>query len=260
MIRHRIAAALCAVFLFVPMLCGTALAAEPDAPPDVLTEAVNTPAEAGSDPSADEPSVSAIEEKELVAPPGVGTVVEHGINGDNKEFYTIMTAEEYVFYLIIDHERAGQNVYFLNAVTINDLVALAEKDGKTVDPGSVSAIPDPKDKPKTNEPDPEPSPEPEPGQEQGGSNMGMIVLVLVVLAGGGGAGYYFKVYRPKQQRASEADDYDYDEDEADPYEYGTEPEDTGGDQAWYGEEDTAVQYADIAENDGEAEGSGDGEE
>ena len=40
-------------------------------------------------------------------------------------------------------------------------------------------------------------------------NMGTILLILAIAAVGGGAGWYFKVYRPKQQRDTEAVEEDY---------------------------------------------------
>ena len=58
--------------------------------------------------------------------------------------------------------------------------------------------------------DTEPVDAPEPEQpEDTGGNMGTILIVLALAAVGGGAGWYFKVYRPKQQRAAEAVEEDY---------------------------------------------------
>jgi len=79
--------------------------------------------------------------------------------------------------------------------------------------------------------DPNPEPEPEP-QKTGGA--GMLLAALAVLALGGGAGWYFKIYRPKQQKAAEPEeDYsDYDEpdgyDDAPPWD--VDDEDEGGDE------------------------------
>ena len=56
---------------------------------------------------------------------GTGTVVEQ-TDEEGKEFYTIMTADENVFYLVIDRQRETENVYFLNAVTEADLLPLVE--------------------------------------------------------------------------------------------------------------------------------------
>lgn len=52
--------------------------------------------------------------------------------------------------------------------------------------------------------EPEPTPEPEP--KQAGGNTGTILLILAVALVGGGAGWYFKIYRPKQQRAAETEE------------------------------------------------------
>lgn len=61
----------------------------------------------------------------LTPPGGTGTVVEQ-TDEEGKEFYTIMTADENVFYLVIDRQRETENVYFLNAVTEADLLPLAK--------------------------------------------------------------------------------------------------------------------------------------
>ena len=59
-------------------------------------------------------------------PNGTGTVLDNATSEDEKEFYTIVTEDENVFYLVIDKQRDTENVYFLNAVTESDLMALAE--------------------------------------------------------------------------------------------------------------------------------------
>ena len=61
-------------------------------------------------------------------PDGTGTVVDNATDEDGKEFFTITTPSENVFYLVIDRQRTEENVYFLNAVTEKDLLALAEAD------------------------------------------------------------------------------------------------------------------------------------
>ena len=143
-------------------------------------------------------------------PEGTGTVVDNATDGDGKEFFTITTPSENVFYLIIDRQRDGQNVYFLNAVTEKDLLALAEKDPE---PEVTEPVMEPE--PET-EPPTEPEPEPEP-EKTSGFPMGNILMIAAVLLAGGGAGYYFKIYRPKHE-VPDMDDEEYDyEDEADPY-------------------------------------------
>ncbi len=76
---------------------------------------------------------------------GTGTVVDNATDKEGKEFYTITTPDENIFYLVIDKQKTTDNVYFLNAVTEADLLPLAEKSEE-----------------ETAEPAPEPEPEPEP--------------------------------------------------------------------------------------------------
>lgn len=133
-------------------------------------------------------------------PPGTGTVVDTATDADGKEFYTITTADEHVFYLIIDRQRESENVYFLNAVTVQDLVALAEE-GETGESVIPTPPPETTPPPVTETPDPEPEVTPEP--EKSGSG-GTIFFVLLAVLAAGGVGYYLKVYKPKKQRAIEA--------------------------------------------------------
>ncbi len=141
-----------------------------------------------------------------LTPDGQGTVVDSADDTEGKEFFTITTADESVFYLIIDRQKNGDNVYFLNTVTVADLMALAEDSGEVV--SAVTAEPEPEPTTST-EPEPEPGPEPE---ETGGS-LGMFLVALAVVAVGGGAGWYFKIYRPRQQRAADDLEEDYPEPE-----------------------------------------------
>ncbi len=136
-------------------------------------------------------------------PAGTGTVIDNATDEDGKEFFTIMTPDENVFYLVIDRQREQDNVYFLNAVTEKDLLALAEKSGDMQDSKNVLSTPKPESTPDAT-PGPGTSAKPEPK-----SNTGMLLLVLAVVVIGGGAGYYFKIYRPKHQQADSEDDFDY---------------------------------------------------
>ena len=165
-------------------------------------------------------------------PEGTGTVVDNATDGDGKEFFTITTADENVFYLVIDRQRGSENVYFLNTVTLTDLEALAESGGEKL-PGTVAPAPEPTPEPEpepTTEPEPTPEPEPKP-------NAAPLLLGLAVLLLGGGAGWYFKIYRPKHAPAPEPEE---DFDESDPYEDGDpwdeDGESDGGDETGEPEE------------------------
>lgn len=201
----------------------------------LIFPAFGTVAYAGGGPEQDEPpAVEVVPEPNPFTPEGTGTVLDNATDEDGKEFFTIMTPSENVFYLVIDRQRETENVYFLNAVTEQDLMALAEVSEGTGENG-VSTIPEPTPEPEpAPEPEPEPTPEPEP--EKGG-NMGMVVVVVLVVLAGGGAAYYFKIYRPKQEQADTHEDYDeYGEYEA---------------EADESEDDTPPWYED--ERDGEVE-------
>lgn len=177
---------------------------------------------AQSDEPAEEPAPEIVEETTAkpFTPDGTGTVVDNATDEDGKEFFTITTPSENVFYLIIDRQRTEQNVYFLNAVTEKDLLALAEADPEP-EVTETPVQPEPEQPEDGAAEEPEAEPETKPGFPVG--NLLMIAAVLLV---GGGAGYYFKVYRPKHEAPDlDEDEYDY-EDEADPYEDMEEIEET----------------------------------
>ena len=91
-----------------------------------------------------------------LTPDGQGTLLDNATGEEGKEFFTITTADESVFYLVIDRQKSGENVYFLNTVTVDDLMALAEP-GKEEAPAP-AVTPEPEPAPT---PDVEPEPEPE---------------------------------------------------------------------------------------------------
>lgn len=159
-------------------------------------------ADGDNDPGVEETvSEVTVTEDNSFTPPGSASVIDYAADSDGKLFYTITTPAENVFYLVIDRQRETENVYFLNAVTEEDLIPLAGTP-ETPEPSPV-LDPEPKS-------DPEPVVTPEPEKETGGSGFG--ILMLVILAVGGGAVWYLKVYRPANQRKSAAG-----EDEYDPY-------------------------------------------
>lgn len=206
-------AALCAVVL----LCGVTLPAYAYSDETATEEPVVDEATGGLDWEGLDPDTM-----KPLTPDGTGTVLDNATDDDGKEFFTIITEDESVFYLVIDRQRDGENVYFLNAVTLADLLSLAERNG------------DPIILPVEPEPEPIPSAEPEPAPAEsvptGGGNMGMLILAVAVVAVGGGAGWYFKIYRPKQQRVSEVEeDYGGEYDLPGDYGEGDAPDWEGGD-------------------------------
>ena len=198
-----------------------------------------------------------------LTPDGQATVVDNATDEDGKEFYTIVTPAENTFYLVIDKQRDSDNVYFLNAVTESDLLALAEKDG---DSTPEAAIPEPEkctckelcepgavnqkcpvcklDLSGCEGKAPEAPPadgEPEAPAPAKGNGPGAIVIVVLVALAAGGAGYYFKVLKPKKE-LDDADDFEDIQFEDDPAADGEadalpEPEDYEDDPNGYGDDE-----------------------
>lgn len=166
-----------------------------------------------------------------LTPDGQATVLDNATGEDGKEFYTIKTPDENVFYLIIDNQRDTENVYFLNAVTEADLMALAVKED---DAPQTDAIPDPEPacicdeqcaagEVNTDCPvciltrkdctgsapvtDTETEADTKPEKKETGGGSGTLILVLLVALAAGGAGYYFKIYKPKKD-LDDAEDFD----------------------------------------------------
>ena len=156
----------------------------------------------GLDPAEALPVETAEPEPNPFTPSGTGTVTDNATDEDGKEFFTITTADESTFYLVIDRQRGTENVYFLNAVTVADLVALAEANGETVPAPGVT---EPVDTETPDAADPAQDAEPEQPAKTNGST-GTLILVAAVALVGGVAGWYFKIYRPKQQRAADSEE------------------------------------------------------
>ena len=147
-------------------------------------------------------------------PDGQASVLDNARSHDDKEFFTFTTPAGNVFFLVVDRQRGSDNVYFLNAVTEQDLIALAEQSGTEITVASTGGIPvattpqTPDEQPDTDETEQSETPT----ADSGGGN-GTMIFLLVAMAIAGGVGYYFKIVRPKQQGNSDYDDEDEDEDE-----------------------------------------------
>ena len=162
------------------------------------------------DPSAIKPTAEKETEEAPFTPDGNATVVDNAEEEQGKEFYTIMTPDENVFYLVIDKQRDSENVYFLNAVTEEDLRALTQKS----EPEQVVApvAPEEPEQPETQEikkteevlPEKTEMPEPKPVNS-------MMIVVLAAVIAVGGIGYYLKVYKPKHELddAEDIDDFEF---------------------------------------------------
>ena len=176
---RMLAATLCAAVL----MCGFSVTAYAGGGDEYMEDTGGVELWEGLDPAEELPVETPDSEPKPFTPSGTGTVVDNATDED-------------VFYLVIDRQRETENVFFLNAVTEADLLALAEMPAEPTPP---APAPEPAN-------DPEPTEEPEPEQPKATGGAGMLLLALAVVGIGGGAGWYFKIYRPKKQRAAESEE------------------------------------------------------
>ena len=169
-----------------------------------------------------------------------------------KEFYTIQTASDKVFYLIIDRDGEEEMVYFLTEITENDLLNATSGNSDTLPknsaalesaiPAGESALPNnngekPEDTQQTEEntgetentEDEESTEETGPEEKAAEPNPVISYILMGALAAAfiGGA-YYFKVVRKKKEDFIEDEDED-DEDQEEYENEDEEPEDGSGD-------------------------------
>lgn len=167
-------------------------------------------------------------------------------SGQGKEFYTIQTASDKVFYLIIDRDGEEEMVYFLTEITENDLLNTTSDNSETLPKNSAalesaistfeSALPnnnveqenkqeEAAEDTEGTEEDTESTGEPEETEvkEQANPMISYILMGGLAVAVIGGV-YYFKVVRKKKEDFIE----DEDEDEEDNEEYENEDEKSEG--------------------------------
>lgn len=230
----------CSLTVFaVPVEDETTAPAAPAAPA-AQTPQTQTPAPAAEPtvaPAAPEPTLS----PNALTPDGQASVLNYyQSDSDDKEFYTITTPAGNVFYLVIDGARGSENVYFLNAVTESDLMALAAENDRI----TISSIPsssqtctctDKCENGKVNADCPvckndtskcaggsgavQPSTNDEApgsggGSDKGDNNMMMYIIIGAAFVLVAGVGIYAKIIKPKKQGASFDDDDDSEEEYA----------------------------------------------
>lgn len=169
-----------------------------------------------------------------------------GQSEQGKEFYTIQTASDKVFYLIIDRDGEEEQVYFLTEITENDLLNVTSDNSETLPKNSAaleSAIPTDESALPNNNTEPETATgddvenmedmestekaESEPDADEEPSPIISYILLGVLAAALIGGAYYFKVVRKKKEDFIE--DEDEDEDDEEEYENEDEEAEDGSD-------------------------------
>jgi len=181
---------------------------EPTEDPPEVQEVSPLPSPVDEPPQS--PWAEAPETGNPFTPPGSATVIDNATSDDGKEFFTFATPEGNVFFLVIDRSRGQDNVYFLNAVTEQDLMALAASSGGDT---PFAPVPPPLPTPDLDDPAEDIDPPTTVPDTQGGNNGTMIFIAIAALAFGGAA-YYLKIVRPKNQGSDFDDEDEYDEEEA----------------------------------------------
>lgn len=188
---------------------------------------------------------------------------DSGQSEQGKEFYTIQTASDKVFYLIIDRDGEEEMVYFLTEITENDLLNVTSDNSETLPknsaalesaiPVSESALPnnnaeqDKEPEEDTEEPenteDEESTEEPEEKAAQEPNPMISYILMGGLAVAFIGGAYYFKVVRKKKEDFIE----DEDEDEEDDEEYENEDEESEDGSDDFFDDDRESDAADTTE-------------
>ena len=142
---------------------------------------------------------------------GNGQVLDDIADG-SKEFYTITTANNNTFFIVVDKARSSENVYMLARVDEADIAEFIE--------GYIAPTPTPSPVVQVRLPTPVPTPqiitvEPE-APEKTAPSYAVIGAAAAIALGGF---YYFKVYKPKhagdgdENEGMEYDDSDEERDE-----------------------------------------------
>jgi hypothetical protein len=133
--------------------------------------------------------------------PGNGEVLDEIRSSSDKEFYTIQTANNTTYYLVIDHSGNTDNVYMLSLIDENDLAEFLDKEVKEEEPVIIE------------EPEPvitEPEPVKQEEKKEGGS-LGFWLIAFIVGAGAVAAYFYFRIYKPRvEEDDSESENMEYD--------------------------------------------------
>ena len=152
------------------------------------------------------------EDKEPVAftPDGNAQLVDEATDEDDKLFYTFVTKNDNYFYLVIDKARENDNVYMLNMIDEQDLMALTSSgtanEEITLKPESGIEDTEPKEDETEQESEQE-----EPKQTNNGASV--LLILLIIGAGAAGVFYYLKFVKGKKEDFNLEDDLDFYDDE-----------------------------------------------
>ena len=182
-VKYLVPVFVCAMLTAVPAAAQVGKGADTDTEPAIIIPVTPTPMPT---PIPYEPVIIPERTEQPFTIAGNAEIIDD-ISDGTKEFYTITTANNNTFFIVVDKDRAQQNVYMLAKVDENDVAEFIEN------------------RPEAT-PSPMPTlmfiqPTPAPTLPQPPSNNILLIGALALAAAG--AGWYFKVYKPKQEQAAE---------------------------------------------------------
>lgn len=149
-------------------------------------------------------------------PDGNLTLIDDFARSDesDKQFITVKTRDESIFYIVIDRSANQENVYFLNLVDDQDLIAILNDEGLTEEIETITKLPDPQvsEQAKPSQTDPETT-----NPDSGPAAMQLIVILIFAAAIGGAAFWLIRSKPFQKQRKKEVaiPEYLYEEAESD---------------------------------------------
>ncbi|HFL3828632.1 CD1107 family mobile element protein [Clostridium sp. Cult3] len=117
-----------------------------------------------------------------------------------RQFITFTTKSGKTFHLIVDHEKASQNVFLLTEVGEQDLLNMIE--GEKLNTNVKPVVEEAKEEEHKEEENKEIEEKPKE------KNKFSFIFVLLILGIVGGGGYYFKIYKPNHE---DFEDEDYED-------------------------------------------------
>ena len=139
---------------------------------------------------------------------GTGTVIENNTDTSvQREFFTIKTAAGNIFYIVVDKEKTGDNVYLLTQVTEADMEKLAGSQTSVIAGGNTGSQSQAGlGAATTSQAQPTASAnKPAANKKTQAGGIGTIVFVALAVIVVGGAGFYFKIYRPHREMGNDDD-------------------------------------------------------
>lgn len=140
---------------------------------------------------------------------GNGEVLDNVMDEKSgKEFYTIVTANNNTYYLIIDHASSSKNVYMLSMIDENDLKEfLSEEEPEVPEDTGTTPTVDFGDEQSGGDKTSDDSTSEEPKKDN--NILGTILIILALGAIAGGVYFYFRIYKPKKEAQIADEDMEY---------------------------------------------------